>query len=228
MSRRFDGRTLEMACRRPSSAWVADRAHGEVRTGRAVTGLVRRPDGWWVHTDGGPAERVDEVVVACPPHHAAPLLAQAPEGAAIAQELSAFVSFRTRMLLHTDPAYVHADPALWSAYNALVTGGWCEGSVWYGAMRDRHRDGGAVDVFKSWATGRAWEPREVVAEAEYRHPLITPAYVAAQARIEARQGRDGLWFAGSWTRDVDLQETALGSALRVVGGMGVRPRWSPT
>lgn len=200
-------------------------AHLAVHAGRAVTRLLRGPGGWEIHAEGGPPERVDAVVVACPPHHAGPLLADAPDGPAVAAELGAFRSFRTRMLVHADPAYMHADRRFWSAYNAIAADGWCEGSVWLGAIRDRHPDGGTVDVYKSWATGRRWEPREVLAEAEYRHALLTPDHFAAQARIAARQGRDGLWFAGSWTRDVDLQETALLSALDVVRRMGVRPRW---
>lgn len=206
-------------------ALVAACAHGEVRAGDPVTALQRRHDGWYVHRAAAPPERVDAVIVACAPHLAAPLLRDTPHATALADALGGFRTFRARMLIHADPAYMHEDRRLWSAYNALRDGAWCEGSVWFGAMRDRHPDGGTVDVFKSWATGRRWEPRAVLAEAEYRHALLTPEHFAAQSKVEALQGRDGLWFAGSWTRDVDLQETALLSAMRVVRGMGVRPRW---
>lgn len=51
--------------------------------------------------------------------------------------------------------------------------------------------------------------------AEYMHPLHTPDFARAQVDIAAHQGRDKLWFAGSWTHDVDLQETALTSAIAV-------------
>lgn len=204
---------------------LADAPHTTVYTGAAVSRLERRPEGWRVHREGAPPEPVDTVIVACPPYRALPLLADVPDAEALGRELGAFRTFRTRMLIHRDPVYMHRDRRHWSAYNAIVADGWCEGSVWLGAIRGPHPDGGAWDVFKSWATGRREEPREILAEAEYRHPLVTPAHIAAQARIAARQGRDGLWFAGSWTQDVDLQETALLSALSVARGLGLHPRW---
>lgn len=205
---------------------VADCAHLRVRAGAPVSRLERRPEGWWVHVQGALPERVDAVVVACPPPLAVPMLTEAPEAESLLAELTRFRTFPTRMLIHADPVYMHADRRMWSAYNALIDNGWCEGSVWMGAMRDPLPDGGRVDVFKSWATGRSEQPREVLAEAEYRHALITPDHVAGQRGIAARQGRHDLWFAGSWSRDVDLQETALVSAMEVVRGMGVTGRWS--
>ena len=200
--------------------------HLTVRRGAPVEALVRTASGWRIHGPGGPPVEVDDVVVAVPPYAAAPLVAGLPGGAALAQVLRGFPYFRTRMVLHTDPVYMHQDRRMWSAYNAIEADGWCEGSAWYGAIRDPHADGGTVDLFKSWATGRAEQPREVLAEADYQHPLLTPAFLAAQRQVAARQGEDGLWFAGSWTRDVDLQETALRSAFDVVVGMGIRPRWA--
>ena len=202
-------------------------AHLRIRLGAPVQGLSRGSGGWSVHVDGEDAGPFDAVVVAAPPYAAAPLIQALPGGAALGEVLAGFPYFRTRMVLHTDPVYMHQDRRMWSAYNAVEADGWCEGSAWYGAIRDPHRDGGTVDLFKSWATGRREPPRDILAEAEYRHPLITPGSLAAQAQVRARQGDAGLWFAGSWTRDVDLQETALRSALDVVTGMGVTPRWAP-
>lgn len=162
-----------------------------------------------VHTEAGPFP-ADAVVLALPPAPLARLLAASARGAGIARPLPALGTFRTRMVVHTDPVYMHPDRRYWSSYNAEVTPGRCEGSVWYGALRP-----GAPLVFKSWASARAREPARIVHEAEYQHPLITPAYVAARSRIEAEQGREGLWVAGSWVADVDLQESAVTSALRV-------------
>jgi len=199
-------------------------AHLRVELGHGALALARHPGGWTVHRDGAPPVEVDRLVLAAPPHALAPLLTEADPD--LARLLRGFESFRTRMLIHRDPAYMHRDRRNWSAYNALVSEGWCEGSVWLGAIREPHSDGGTVDVYKSWATARPWEPTDVVAQAEYRHAALTPAHVRAQAEVRERQGRDGLWFAGSWTRDVDLQETALLSALDVAVRMGAPPRWS--
>ena len=172
-----------------------------------------------VHTADGRAFPADHVICAAPPRALEPILAASPRGQRLAPLLAEFPTFRSRLVIHTDPAYVHPDRRMWSAYNATTFGGQCEGSIWYGAIRDRLPGGSTLDVFKSWASARAREPADPLYEAEYRHPLQTPAFVAAQARIEALQGQGSLWFAGSWVRDVDLQESALRSALRVASSV---------
>jgi predicted NAD/FAD-binding protein len=50
----------------------------------------------------------------------------------------------------------------------------------------------------------------------YRHALITPAFIGAGRRLADLQGRAGVWFAGSYTGEVDSQEKALTSAMAVV------------
>ena len=171
-----------------------------------------------IHTADGRAFPAEHVIFAAPPYALEPILAASPRGQQLARLMTDFPTFRSRLVIHTDPAYVHPDRRMWSAYNATTFRGQCEGSIWYGAIRDRLPDGSTLDIFKSWASARSREPSDPLFEAEYRHPLQTPAFVAAQARIEALQGQHGLWFAGSWVRDVDLQESALHSAMRVVSG----------
>jgi predicted NAD/FAD-binding protein len=97
------------------------------------------------------------------------------------------------------------------------TGEHCEASIWYGGLR-----GTTEQVFKSWTTFRDRQPTEVIAAAEYWHPVITPDTVRAQQRLEAIQGRDDLWFAGSWTFDVDSQESAVVSAAKIAQRLGGR------
>lgn len=162
-----------------------------------------------VRTEGR-AFPADAVVCAVPPAALARILAASGREGPVAAALTSLGSFRTRMVIHTDPVYMPADRRCWSSYNAEVSRHRCEGSVWYGAMR-----AGSPLIFKSWATARSREPAQVVHEAEYHHPLMTPSYVATRERVAAAQGLGGLWYAGSWLADVDLQESAVTSALRV-------------
>jgi predicted NAD/FAD-binding protein len=171
-----------------------------------VNGAVR------VHAVGCPAEDFDHVVLAAPAHTLPALLPARPE---LQRVLERFDYFASRVVIHDQPTYMPEERRMWSAYTALVAGGHCEASIWYGAIRDRLPDGSTVDLWKSWATARPEEPRGLLHSAEFLHPLQTPEAIRAQAEIASAQGRDRIWFAGSWTYDVDLQETALGSALRV-------------
>jgi predicted NAD/FAD-binding protein len=184
------------------------------RRGAGVARLERADRGYRIHAADGSQTLVDALVLAAPPH-ATRGLARDLGRADVAACLERFEYFRTRMVIHTDPVYAHADRRLWSAYNATTTDGYCEGSIWYGALRPRLDDGATVDVFKSWASARPREPRELLHEAEFLHPLISPEFVAAQERLATLQGVEGLWFAGSYCRDIDLQETAVRSAIAV-------------
>jgi uncharacterized protein len=186
----------------------------DARRGTGVVRLERAGRGYRIHASDGSVTTVDDLVLAAPPHATRALVGEL-DRADVGECLGRFEYFRTRVAIHTDPAYVHPNRRLWSAYNATVSGRYCEGSIWYGALRPRLAGGGTLDVFKSWATARPHEPRELLHDAEFLHPLISPAFVAAQDRLASLQGVERLWFAGSYCRDIDLQETAIRSALAV-------------
>ena len=131
---------------------------------------------------------------------------------------------RLRILVHTDPAYVHPDRANWTAYNAGVSGEESEGSAWMGALTDPLPLGATVDVFKSWAERRPADPQRIMIERGFKHPLITARTIAAARRLQRQQGRHGLYFSGSYTTGSDLQETALYSAMRVAEALAPRSR----
>ena len=119
--------------------------------------------------------------------------------------------FDSRLLVHTDPAYMHPDRRNWAAYNAGVDGRKCEGSAWLGALQG---DPG-VDVFKSWAQRRHADPKHIVLERRFKHPLISRSTIKAARALRPHQGRKGLYFSGHYTTGMDLQESALYSAMQV-------------
>jgi predicted NAD/FAD-binding protein len=124
--------------------------------------------------------------------------------------------FTADIVIHRDPVYMPQNGRYWSAYNANTDGGHCEGSIWYGALRRVAEGGSPLSLFKSWATARSEAPRDEVFRRTFRHPLITPAFIEGQRGLAAYQGRADVWFAGSYTKEVDSQETALTSAMNVV------------
>lgn len=182
----------------------------DVRLSTPVTRVSLVPEG--IRLDAASWSGVfDDVVFATPASAARRLLT-----GALARPLDGFEEMRATLAVHTDPVYVSADRRDWAAYNAVRSGNYCEGSVWYGGLR-----GSEWPVFKSWTTFRDRQPTETIASAEYRHPVLTPDAFRAQRELRAVQGRDGIWFAGSWTDDVDGQESAVVSALRVAAALGV-------
>jgi hypothetical protein len=125
--------------------------------------------------------------------------------------------FPTEIAIHRDPVYMPARPWQWSAYNPILDGEYCEASVWYGALRPVENSGTPLSVFKSWATARAQDPQQEICRRAFLHPLITPKFIGLQRLVQLYQGLGGVWFAGSWLREPDTQETALLSAMDVVG-----------
>ena len=110
---------------------------------------------------------------------------------------------------------MHRDRRNWAAYNAGVDGLNCEGSAWLGALQETSASGASVDVFKSWAQRRRADPKHILLERRFKHPLITRSTIKAARALRPLQGRKGLYFSGQYTTGMDLQESALYSAMQV-------------
>jgi len=195
---------------------MLDRA-GRVRVHRRspVRTLRRGRDGWFVRTPAGRKGPYRYVVLNAPPRVGGKLLRSLPELREAAALLDRYGYFDSRLLIHRDPAYMYADRAYWTAYNAGVAGRQCEGSAWIGALHDPLPSGATVDVFKSWATRRRADPTQILLQRRFKHPLITPDAIKAARALRPLQGRHGLYFSGAYTTGSDLQETALYSAMEV-------------
>ena len=63
-----------------------------------------------------------------------------------------------------------------------------------------------------------------MAEFDYAHPIFDAPAIAAQQRVAAVQGQNGVWLAGAWG-GYGFHEDGLNSALRVANGLGVRAPW---
>jgi uncharacterized protein len=74
-----------------------------------------------------------------------------------------------------------------------------------------------VSLLKSWISNRSVQPdpADILYQETYQHPNITYATVAAQEQLSGYQGQQNLWFVGSYTYDVDSQENALVSAIKI-------------
>lgn len=103
-----------------------------------------------------------------------------------------------------------------AAYNALVNEPKSEASIWYGALHPAEPGEAPLPLFKSRATARARPPEQEILRRAFLHPLVTAEFLSAGRRLARLQGQDGVWFAGSYTREVDGQDTALLSAMSVV------------
>jgi uncharacterized protein len=183
--------------------------------GAATRALTRTRAGWFVQTQSGLRGPYRFVVLNAPPHAGRHLLHPRRGFKDLTTSLNAYEYFDSRLLIHTDPAYVPRDPTNWAAYNAEVDGRECEGSVWYGALHPKLPTGGTIDVFKSWAERRRADPRQILLQRRFKHPLIGRPTIHAARALRGMQGRNGLYFSGQYTTGFDSQESAVYSAMKV-------------
>ena len=67
----------------------------------------------------------------------------------------------------------------------------------------------------------------VLAEMIYHHPVLEHRAVAAQSRLAELQGRNQLWFCGSYA-GYGFHEDALRSAVGVASALGASLPWDKT
>ncbi len=170
---------------------------------------------WFVQTPSGRRGPYRSVVLNAPPHAGRKLLCGMPRFGRLTALLDAYRYFDSRILIHTDPAYVQRNRSNWTTYNAGVDGRQCEGSVWYGALRPKLASGATIDVFKSWADRRRADPKHILLQRRFKHPLISRSTIQAARALRPLQGRDGLYFSGQYTTGFDSQESAVYSAIKV-------------
>jgi predicted NAD/FAD-binding protein len=183
-----------------------------------VVRLDKTEEGWFVYGADVRSGPFDAVVINAPPWESKRLVEHLPWAGGLVAVLDGFEHLGHRLTIHGDPTYVHQDRRNWALANVGVThrddSERSELSIWMGAL-PAHVHSRQLDVFKSWTTYRDKHPSEVLFERTFQHSIKTPAMIAASRRLRGWQGRDGLWFAGHFTSGIDLQESALRSAMEV-------------
>jgi uncharacterized protein len=190
----------------------------EVRKDAAIASVEKCGGRFVVRERAGAQHAFDRLVIAAPAFDAAELVGRLAGAGRLASTLRELRYMPTTIAVHGDARYMPPSRASWSAVNMIDDGRSCEFTMWPGMKR-------GVDLFKSWISHRGTKPEGPHELFTYHHPCMTPAYFRAQAALAEHQGQGGLWFAGSYTRDIDSHESGVRSALEVASRLlGPRPR----
>ena len=189
-----------------------------LRLGCPVQTVRRDATGLQVVTKDGP-EHFDRVVFATHAPQALSLIDRPdPQQQAI---LGTFRTEANRMMLHSDTGFLPRKRALWSSWNYVTDGRQVLSerpislSYWMNRLQPLGTDRPMIVTLNP-----EHEPREIHDEAILHHPQFDAMTVDAQASLPHIQGRDGLYFAGAWTR-YGFHEDGVLSALRVAQAMGI-------
>ena len=159
------------------------------------------------------------MVLACHSDQALALL-----GDASADERAALAAIRYQAnyaVLHTDTSCLPARRKAWSAWNYqsnAVTGSVTPDVCVHYLLNMLQPLPCSTPLIVSLNPIDAPDPASVLAQFDYAHPVFDQGAIAAQARIERRQGVQNTWFAGAWT-GYGFHEDGLKSGLAVAASL---------
>lgn len=174
---------------------------GRIAGNDPVVEVVGGANGATVRTRAGHSAVFDAVLIAC---HADEALAIAGQNdPAIAAVLSAFRYSANDAILHFDAAHMPRRRRLWSSWNYIGAGSERDGggserlsvTYWMNKLQPLPTK---TDYFVTLNPVRPISERNVVQRFSYRHPMFDAKALAAQMKLTSLQGRNSLWFAGSY------------------------------
>lgn len=169
----------------------------DVRTSRAVTGIIRNNGGVQVHDICGDITKVDRVVIATHPHQALNLLIDPTDNET--EVLSAFEYAPNTTVLHTDSSLLSNNRSAQASWNYKMSS--CDSPeappvVTYWMNRLQGLTSAKEYLVTLNATYRI-NPDEVLATMNYEHPIYTAHSVAAQSKLQAL-ATDRTVYAGAY------------------------------
>ena len=195
---------------------------GRVAQGRPVVEVIRSDEACSVRTADGEVAGFDHVVLATHSDQALRLLdAPTPDE----QRLLSAIAYRpNRAGLHRDRALMPRRRAAWAAWNHLGRSDRAgEGGVTYWMNRLQGIDG--PDLFVSLNPLTEPDPKTVLRDQTYEHPVFDAAAVAAQKDLWSLQGVRRTWYCGAWF-GWGFHEDGLQAGLAVAEHLGgVRRPW---
>ncbi len=193
-----------------------------------ATRVARHDGAVEVVLQSGASRRFDKLVMACHADQALALLDQPSD-----DEASLLGCFRyqpNRTFLHTDSALMPKRRGVWAAWNYLAgetTAGQGDAQRSVSVTYWMNRLQGLStrrDYLVSLNPLRDPAPEHIIADMTYDHPVFDGAAMAAQRELHRLQGRDRIWYCGSYF-GYGFHEDALSAATNVATLLGADTAW---
>jgi predicted NAD/FAD-binding protein len=196
---------------------------GAIKLGRGIVSIVRDGRGVTVRDAAGETARHDHVVLATHADQALACLAQATaEERAV---LGAFRYSRNRAVLHTDRSLMPKRRSVWCSWNYLGRRGGDTDDLCVTYWMNRLQ--GLPPTTDYFVTlNPTHEPKDILHEDHYQHPVFDLGALAAQERLWSLQGGGNVWYCGAHF-GAGFHEDGLQSGLAVAEALGgVRRPWT--
>ncbi|MFN0219757.1 MAG: NAD(P)/FAD-dependent oxidoreductase [Hyphomicrobium sp.] len=173
---------------------------------------------------GGRSETFDGVLFACHADDALRIV-RSPDPA-VADTLKDFRYADNLAVLHRDARHMPTRRRLWSSWNyisaarpdAVIHDAHLSVSYWMNRLQPLRTK---TDYFITLNPARAIADGAEVARINYRHPMFDAAAMAAQVKLWPLQGRNSIWFAGSYLA-YGFHEDGLQAGLAAAEDMSLR------
>lgn len=187
----------------------------EVRLNATLSGIQRSAGGVTVYLKDGTAEQFDQVIVAT---HADQALQLLQDPSAEEQNLLGCWRYTTsRTLLHSDESVMPPLRSVWSSWNfrRIEDNKTC---LTYHMNRlmglnTQHPYFVSLNLPE--------EPRHIIREFSYKHPMFTRKALACRLELQHLNGQQNTWFAGSYFGN-GFHEDAVRSAVDVANAFGMK------
>jgi len=202
---------------------LSDMGTHRVIPGDGAKAVTRAEQGVTVQLHSGQEEGFDAAVLACHGDQALGLLAAPTEPER--ELLGAFSYQRNQVYLHTDDYLMPRSRRVWSAWNHLSrhADGDTAVSVTYWMNRLQGL-ASQQDYFVSLNPFAGPRPDRTLTSLVYEHPVFDQGAMAAQERLHEIQGRDRIWYCGSYF-GYGFHEDALRAAVAVADDLGADVGW---
>ncbi|GAB4266879.1 MAG: FAD-dependent oxidoreductase [Methylomicrobium sp.] len=194
----IDDRPLWRTVKGGSSTYVEafkQRFNGRLRLNCPVRSIERNADSVIVNDDHESA-RFDAVIMACHGDQALRLLADPSREER--EVLGAFAFQDNDTVLHTDAALMPKHPKAWASWNALKPDGeqaHCTVTYYMNLLQSLNAPEPLLVTLN--CTDRI-DPMKILMRRHYRHPIYTPASLAAQKRHTEINGVNRTYYAGAY------------------------------
>jgi len=199
--------------------------NGKIEFSTHLVQVMKTPQGPCVVRHDGHRQVFDAVVLATHADQARALLSNDAD-LLRKTTLAAFGYQPNEAFLHTDASQMPRRRRLWSSWNYHGRGDDAGDqsialTYWMNRLQGlRTRE----QVFVTLNPTQEPDPKLVQARIAYDHPQFDFATIQAQERLRGLQGRDGIWFCGSYT-GYGFHEDGLRSGLEVADSLGAPAPW---
>ncbi|MCU0433953.1 MAG: FAD-dependent oxidoreductase [Bacteroidia bacterium] len=179
-----------------------------LRLNDAAVAVTRLPNGKAeVRTQHGHTQEFDKVILACHADQALRILQQPTT--AEQRLLSCFRYQPNRAIVHTDETVMPRTRRAWSSWNYRIGSNLVPSTIYW--MNSLQGVSDKRNYFVSINGADAIDPKKVITEIDYEHPLFDVASQQAQTELQTLNGKDNVYFCGSYFR-YGFHEDALLSA----------------